>query len=1380
MSFIAHFKNTMASCFAGWRWRLHVFLCCLALAGINVNTAYAINTGFQDPSTCTSVNRGGPGWNNTTRAQSNNGSYATVSVDGTTSDYLECYGYGFNIPTGATINGITVRIQRFSSSTGNGGSRDAYVYLMQNGTISTAVNRALATSYDNSATAASTVDYGSGSDLWGTSWTVANINSGNFGVAFAATKPSAIGGAQTISVDYIDVAVDYTPDTTPPTVTSINRVSSSPTAASSVQWTVTFSESVTGVSAADFFLANTGLTGTPAITSVTGSGTTYTVTASTGDASADGTLGLNLVDDDSITDAVGNRLGGSGTGNGNFTGQTYSIKKPPSVTSIVLDDINPTSAASVQWDVTFSEDVSGVSASNFALVKTGLSGTPSITSVTGSGTVWTVTALTTGGTGTLQLNMTNSTGVTDGGGSALSNVPYSGPAYTISPTAPSECFIDSFVRANGAPGSDWSVGHESGTFGDPRIVSNRFRLTDASTQASTYATLQRIFPGAGNKIIVEFTDYAYGGNGADGIAMVLSDASIPPVAGAFGGSLGYAPKQTSAGGDTTHAGFAGGWIGVALDEYGNFSNPTEGRSGGPGQRADSVAIRGSGSGFTGYTYLTGTAAGQTIDTTSTSPGPGYRYRITVDHSDSLHAYTKVERDTTGTGNSYTTMIGANNSFDAKAASGQAAVPTNWSLSFTGSTGGSSNIHEIGNLQVCSISLDRLDHIQLEYASGSCGAAVPVTVKACANANCSRLYVGKVTVALSSTSSTGTSSWSSGNSLVFYNGQAQTTLSHTPTENAAVNIGATASISPPTSQSAPTCVVDGVTNSCIVNFSAACSFDAVEGTTPNTPIYTKLAGTQFILNLIPLGSSGAAVPYTGDVTASLVSSTATSGNCTDTNTGLLPEATVSFAGQSSRPVSFTYSQAKRDVRVRVISNGVPSCSSDNFAIRPVQFTLSHTLGASPVAGNDFTLTANAGVASGYDGTPAVNASALTTTPTFTAAPPLIGAFGAADGQKASGTFRYEDAGVLVFPQTVSVVDSGFTGVDQANGFRDCVKDSTTIVKDSSGRYGCLIGNLPMTIDHFRPDHYEVTLKLVPACNGFTYMGQAFNSQTGIALKAMSSNGTQLNRYGAGYPSLSTFAITADNGGAVPVGSDGQPIALEQRFRNGSGDAVLPQFAWSQGGYTGLTSGANLTRAATGPDGPFNNFKLQLSITDSENVKITSFNNAPITGTNSVSSDASAIRFGRLTLGNANGSELLNLTVPVSAQYWNGAGFVSNTLDSCTSFVLDDVVLNNAKNLTPGAVTASSTPVTLNSGAAKLVIGKPTSITGKGSVDICVDLDTGIASQNDTLCKSTLHQAGLPWLQGRWSGSSTGYKDDPKARATFGVFKSGPVIYLREVY
>ena len=179
-------------------------------------------------------------------------------------------------------------------------------------------------------------------------------------------------------------------DSIPPTVSSINRADANPTNAASVSWTVTFSEPVTGVDATDFALVGTGTSGA-SITGVTGSGP-YVVTANTG---VDGTLGLNLVDNDSIVDGAGNKLGGTGAGNGNFIGQVYTVdKSAPTVSSIVRANANPTNASSVDFTVTFSESVSGVNAGDFSVI-TGLGGTPAVTAVTPAGptNVYTVSDL---------------------------------------------------------------------------------------------------------------------------------------------------------------------------------------------------------------------------------------------------------------------------------------------------------------------------------------------------------------------------------------------------------------------------------------------------------------------------------------------------------------------------------------------------------------------------------------------------------------------------------------------------------------------------------------------------------------------------------------------------------------------------------------------------------------------------------------------------------------------------------------------------------------------------------------------------------------------------------------------------------------------------
>jgi hypothetical protein len=152
---------------------------------------------------------------------------------------------------------------------------------------------------------------------------------GTYDAYFTVYTGTGCGGTQSNTITLTGGVVV---DNTPPTVSSIVRAGGSPTGASSVSWTVTFSEIVNGVNSTDFALVPGGAVGGAAITSVTGGGTTWTVTAGTG--TGDGTLGLNLVDNDTILDQAGNPLGGVGAGNGSFTGQVYSIVKVASFNAV--------------------------------------------------------------------------------------------------------------------------------------------------------------------------------------------------------------------------------------------------------------------------------------------------------------------------------------------------------------------------------------------------------------------------------------------------------------------------------------------------------------------------------------------------------------------------------------------------------------------------------------------------------------------------------------------------------------------------------------------------------------------------------------------------------------------------------------------------------------------------------------------------------------------------------------------------------------------------------------------------------------------------------------------------------------------------------------
>jgi len=94
---------------------------------------------------------------------------------------------------------------------------------------------------------------------------------------------------------------------------------------------------------------------------------------------------------------------------------------------------------------------------------------------------------------------------------------------------------------------------------------------------------------------VTFSTVTYGGNafgrtGADGIGFFLSDGSRPASVGATGGSLGYSCSN----GNPVYDGVTAGYIGVGIDEFGNFSNRDDNTSSGLGFKANRISIRGSG------------------------------------------------------------------------------------------------------------------------------------------------------------------------------------------------------------------------------------------------------------------------------------------------------------------------------------------------------------------------------------------------------------------------------------------------------------------------------------------------------------------------------------------------------------------------------------------------------------------------------------------------------------------------------------------------------------------------------------------------------------------------------------------------------------------
>jgi large repetitive protein len=278
-------------------------------------------------------------------------------------------------------------------------------------------------------------------------------------------------------------------DSTPPYVTAIDRADASPTNASSLHWTVTFSESVTGVDTSDFALARTGITG-GSVTGVSGSGSgPYTVTATTG--TGDGSLGLNLVDDDSIHDGAGNPLGTSGgAGNGNFTGQTYAIDKTvPVVTITQVNAVTRTFPYTTNANVS---SLGGACSTGDSTVSVTINGSPAAPQTTTcSSGVWTLaltTALAADGNYTVAATQSDVAG--NGGSSGNKTV-------TIDKTPPTN--VLSLVNQSTQAGpstttnptsflSGTTLWYDGGTSGNFKLQN---ALTDSRSgpASSTFATL---------------------------------------------------------------------------------------------------------------------------------------------------------------------------------------------------------------------------------------------------------------------------------------------------------------------------------------------------------------------------------------------------------------------------------------------------------------------------------------------------------------------------------------------------------------------------------------------------------------------------------------------------------------------------------------------------------------------------------------------------------------------------------------------------------------------------------------------------------------------------------------------------------------------------
>jgi MSHA biogenesis protein MshQ len=272
-------------------------------------------------------------------------------------------------------------------------------------------------------------------------------------------------------------------------------------------------------------------------------------------------------------------------------------------------------------------------------------------------------------------------------------------------------------------------------------------------------------------------------------------------------------------------------------------------------------------------------------------------------------------------------------------------------------------------------------------------------------------------------------------------------------------------------------------------------------------------------------------------------------------------------------------------------------------------------------------------------------------------------------------------------------------------------------------GPVTGTPSAAVGRFYPARFDTSVVQGCTAGGFTYSGQPM----ALTVTAKNLAGTTLQNFHA--TSFANNVDLTDANGAA--GTLSTTLVSRNNFTSGVAPAT-PAFTFSA--------------LRTAPS------VVKLRVTDADSASSSAGVEATAT-----------IRSGRLRLVNAYGSELLALPMSLTAQYWNGSGYVLHTQDTCTSLAVPTSasgMVFGPGNLSAGETTArlrgtSSGNVSLLAGDAVMTLTKP-GIGNSGYVDITINTPN--------------------WLKYPWSSVTPG---NAVGRATFGIYKS-PLIYRRENY
>lgn len=679
-----------------------------------------------------------------------------------------------------------------------------------------------------------------------------------------------------------------------------------------------------------------------------------------------------------------------------------------------------------------------------------------------------------------------------------------------------------------------------------------------------------------------------------------------------------------------------------------------------------------------------------------------------------------------------------------------------------------------------------DHYELLYASsqGLTCNALDVIVRACQNSTCSSLYASPVTLNL--TPSGTPNNWSL--TPLSFTGSTAVQFQRTTAGSVILGLAGT-----PAASNATRCIVGGVAGSCAVSFASSGFILDVPNMLANKPTAATLQavkddGTQ---TCVPAWQGERTVNFTRTYSnpASGTLQVQINGSTVTSNTPL----TLNFDSTASAALTVRYADAglitlnANYTGSSGLDAGLVLSGSDEFVSKPYGLHLETDTAASctqadiscPLypggvrAGDPFSLRIRA-VAWQSDGEP-LTAAALAdnlSTPNFQLAGIALSGQLQAPAGGSAGTLSATSYSHALGNQTTLSQSVSEVGV-----FRLTATPGTGayFTETVSAGQSDLVGR-------FAPAYLQAAgdALLSPACNGvFSYQGQpmAFSGgrQPQLSVTAYNRQGGVTGNYDRGafwrlaepareaYQSV-TGRASLDAAGRLRV--QGAVSASQSGADGGDGART-----WRWSGEQLLYAPATVPLA---DDLPFSAAIRQ----DFSAAALTDADGACVGGGStcqrySYDFSGSQVRLGRLSIGNAHGSELQPLSLPLRLESWQGSGtglFQLEGADTCTASVLGQPQLGTTTgNLGAGDTTASLSLPSLTAAQGLISLSAP-GAGNDGSVQVGLSTPPAcVAGQANCL---------PDWLWFDWRGAG---REAPQGLATFGVYRgAAPLIFRRELY